>query len=228
MDFYGKPSHAAAAPWDGVNALEAVLAAFHNINALRLHLKPESSVHGIISKGGDAANIIPEHTQAKFYLRAKTRTYLDEIVDKVKDCARAGALATGARVEFSKNENDFDDMLNNMTLAERVRDYMEGDLGSGAFELAPEHFGSIDMGNVSHVVPGIHMLVDIANGKPLSPHTYQFAEAAASPYAGEIALRAAQGLALTGYDVLNHPEFRQRAQHEFEETKARLALKKTI
>lgn len=217
VKFFGKPSHAAAAPWEGVNALDAMLLTFSNINALRQQLKPDVRIHGVIRKGGDAPNIIPEYTEGDFYVRAQKRVYLDEVVKKFYACAEAAAQATGCRVEFSRYEEDFDEMVNNLTLAARVRDYLVDNLGSGPFEYAPDHFGSIDMGNVSHVVPGIHVLIDIANGQNLYPHTRPFCEAAATPYAGQAMLRAGKALALTGYDVITHPDFLQHARNEFEQ-----------
>jgi amidohydrolase len=223
VEFFGKPSHAAAAPWEGVNALDALLLTFTNINALRQQLKPDVRIHGVITKGGDAPNIIPEYTMGLFYVRAQQRLYLDEVVKKFYACGEAAAQATGCRVEFSKYEEDFDEMVNNLTLAERVRDYLVDNLGSGPFKCAPEHFGSIDMGNVSHFVPGIHVLIDIANGQNISPHTRPFCEAVATPYAGQAMLRAGKALALTGYDVITHPDFLQQVRSEFEEYLSRLA-----
>ena len=217
VEFFGKPSHAAAAPWEGINALDAMLLTFNNLNALRQQLKPDVRIHGIISKGGVAPNIIPEYTEGHFYVRAQQRVYLDEVVKKFYACGEAAAQATGCRVALSKYEEDFDEMVNNLALAERVRDYLVEDLGSGPFEYAPDHFGSIDMGNVSHVVPGIHVLIDIANGQKLSLHTRPFCEAAATDYAGQAMLRAGKALALTGYDVITHPEFLQKVRSEFEQ-----------
>lgn len=216
VSFYGKPSHAAAAPWEGVNALDALVLTFNNLNALRQQIQPDARLHGIITKGGDAPNIIPEYTQGRFYVRAMRRDYLNELLEKFRDCARAAAMATGCRVEFAKFEEDYDDMANNLTLAQRMRDYMVENLGAGPFEQAPDHFGSIDMGNVSHVVPAIHVLIDIANGESLSPHTREFALAAKTSYADEAILRAGKGLALTGYDLLTKAEFLGQARQEFE------------
>ncbi len=217
VEFFGKSSHAAAAPWEGVNALDAMLLTFNNINALRQQLKPDVRIHGIISKGGDAPNIIPEYTEGRFYVRAQQRAYLEEVVKKFYACGEAAAQATGCRVEFSKYEEDFDEMVNNLALAERVRDYLVDSLDSGAFEYAPDHFGSIDMGNVSHVTPGVHVLIDITNGQNLSLHTRPFCEAAATPYAGQAMLRAGKALALTGYDVITQSDFLQQARSEFEQ-----------
>jgi amidohydrolase len=215
VSFYGKPSHAATAPWEGKNALDAVLLTFTNINALRQQMRPDARVHGIITKGGIAPNIIPEHTEARFYIRAKRRDYLNTLGEQFKACAQGAAMASGTRVEFENYEPSFDDMVNNHTLAERVRDYLVNVLGSGPFERAPESFGSIDMGNVSYVVPAVHLLIDIANGRPLTPHTREFAQAAATSYADAALLRAGKGLALTGYDVLTDPDFLEAARAEF-------------
>ncbi len=217
IEFFGKSSHAAAAPWDGINALDAMLLTFNNINALRQQLKPDVRIHGVISKGGAAPNIIPEYTEGHFYVRAQQRVYLNEVIKKFYACVEAAAQATGCRMEISKYEEDFDEMVNNHALAERVRDYLVEALDSGPFEYAPDHFGSIDMGNVSHVVPGIHVLIDIANGQQMSPHTRAFCDAAATDYAGQAMLRAGKALALTGYDVIAHPDFLQQARREFEQ-----------
>lgn len=108
-------------------------------------------------------------------------------------------------------------MVNNLALAERVRDYLVENLGSGPFEYTPDHFGSVDMANVSHVVPGIRVLIDIANGQKLSPHTRPFCDAAATPYAGQAMLPAGKALALTGYDIITHPDFLLQARSEFEQ-----------
>jgi amidohydrolase len=218
VSFHGKASHAAAAPWEGINALDALLLTFSNINAMRLEVTPDVRIHGIISKGGEAANIIPDFSQGRFYLRAAKRSTLDQVVEKFKNCARAGALATGCQVEFSNYEASYDDMLNNMTLAERFQHYMIERLGSGPFLSSPESFGSIDMGNVSHVSPAIHALVDISDGGKIFPHTHEFAQAACTNYADNALIRAGKGLALVGLDVLKDTEFRKKVRSEFDQS----------
>jgi len=215
VEFFGKASHAAAAPWEGKNALDAVLLTFANINALRQQIRPDARIHGVITHGGEAPNIIPAYTKARFYIRAKQRRYLNKLVEKFNACVLAAAIATGTRFEMHNYENSFDDMLNNLVIAERVRDYSTHVLGSKPFKRAPEHFGSVDMGNVSHVVPGVHILIDVAEGKPLSPHTTEFQAAVATPYADKAILRAGKALALTGYDLLTDDQFLKAAKEEF-------------
>jgi len=218
VTFFGRPSHAAAAPWEGINALDAMIQTFNSMNALRQQVRPDARLHGVIVEGGVAPNIIPDHTVGRFYLRAKTRQYLNELVEKFKACVQGAALATGTRFEIKNYENSFDDMVNNLVLAERMHDYFTQVLSSAPFKRAPETFGSVDMGNVSHVVPGVHVLIDIADGKSLSPHTPEFQQAVATPYADAALLRAGKALALTGYDVLTDAGFLEAARAEFATT----------
>lgn len=213
--YTGKTAHAASAPWEGKNALDAMILTFTNINALRQQIQPDARIHGVIMDGGKAPNIIPDYSMAHFYVRAKKRSYLNELVEKFITCAQAGALASGTQMTMRYYENSFDDMLSNVTISERMRDYMSDILGMSPIHRAPESFGSVDMGNVSHVIPSIHVLVDIANGKPLVPHTVEFQIAAGTPYADEVTIKSSKALALTGYDILTQPAFLEQARIEF-------------
>jgi amidohydrolase len=215
VSFYGKTAHASSSPWDGVNALDAVILTFNAVNALRQQIRPDARIHGIITNGGTAPNIIPEFAQARFYLRARQRSYVDLLEEKFKACANAAAQATGTRVEFAPFENSFDEMVNNLPLADRMRDYMVETLGSTPFSEAPETFGSVDMGNVSRVTPAMHVLLEITQGVDVPSHTREFAQAAASPYADEVLIKAGKGMALTGYDFLTQPDFRNAIQADF-------------
>jgi amidohydrolase len=215
VSFYGKTAHASTSPWDGVNALDAVILTFNAVNALRQQIRPDARIHGIITNGGTAPNIIPEFAQARFYLRAQQRSYLSELVEKFKACAMAAAQATGTRVEFDSYESSFDEMVNNLPLANRMRDYMVENLGSRPFKEAPETFGSVDMGNVSRVTAGIHVLVEITNGVEIVSHTRDFANAAITPYADHALLQAGKGLALTGFDFLTNQQFRDAVKADF-------------
>ncbi|HOX33023.1 MAG TPA: M20 family metallopeptidase [Spirochaetales bacterium] len=220
LEFRGRPAHAAASPWEGLNALDAVILAFNGVGALRQQMRPDARVHGIIAEGGTAPNVIPERCVARFYVRAKRRGYLDELVGRFLDCAKAAALATGTKLSSRNYEASFDDMVNNLPLAERLRDrFLE--LGSGPFGRAPDSFGSIDMGNVSHRVPGVHLLVDITEGKPIPAHTPEFRDAAATPYADEALVRAGKALALAGLDAMRDRAFLERARGDFESSLGR-------
>ena len=100
VGYFGKPAHAGSGPDEGVNALDAMVAMFSAIGLLRQQLREDARVHGIITHGGDAANIIPAYTSAKLGVRAEDTAYATEVLEKVRACAEAGALATGARLEF--------------------------------------------------------------------------------------------------------------------------------
>jgi amidohydrolase len=216
LEFFGKTAHAAAEPWEGRNALDAMILTFTAVNALRQQIRPDARIHGIITDGGAAPNVIPEHSAAHFYLRAGHRDYLDEINAKFEACARGAAEATGTRYALKKYETSFDEMRNNETIAERVRDYFAGPLGGGSFKRSPESFGSIDMGNVSRIVPAVHVLIDIGDGKKLPGHTREFCAAAITPYAFDAMIRAGKALALAGLDIIEDPDFRRKARTEFE------------
>lgn len=213
--YYGKSAHAAIAPWDGINALNAVIELFNNINALRQHLKPDVRIHGIITEGGIAPNIIPERAQAKFYIRAKDKSYLKEVVDKVINCAKAAELATGAKVSIRKFEHTFYNIVTNKTLAQVVKKYFEM-FGETVTECYPGG-GSTDMGNVSWVVPSVHPTIRIAP-KGVLPHTREFAQAAKSALAHKMAIVGAKVLALTSLEVLLNEDLLKRIKEEFKTT----------
>ena len=116
--FKGKTSHAAAAPWEGINALNGLQLFFQAIDMLRQHVKPDVRMHGIYYEGGTAPNIVPERAKGRFYFRAPKRAYLDQIIEKVCDCARGAALATGTEVTWRNFEASFKDMLPNQAAEE--------------------------------------------------------------------------------------------------------------
>ncbi|MGB3958629.1 MAG: M20 family metallopeptidase, partial [bacterium] len=162
--FQGKAAHAASNPQEGINALDAVILTFNAINALREHLEEGVRIHGIINKGGAAPNIVPEEAAARFYVRARTRRYLNQVVEKVVNCARGAALATGAKLTVSNFEYSFDEMKTNRVLARLVEENLEL-LGERHVPPA-DGFGSLDMGNVSQVVPSIHPYISVGPPYP--------------------------------------------------------------
>lgn len=216
FEFHGRAAHAAAAPDCGVNALDAVILTFNNINALRQHLRDDARVHGIITHGGSAHNIVPDYAAARFSVRAADRAYSLEILDKVINCARAAALATGATVEIQRLYS-YDNMVPNRVLAECFRQNLEA-LGVEA-QMAEEHerMGSTDMGNVSQVVPSLHAYVAIAP-EGTGGHTPEFRDAAVSAQGHRGLLIAAKAMAMTAVDFLVDESLMAQVRAEFEES----------
>ncbi|USL42844.1 M20 family metallopeptidase [Priestia megaterium] len=219
FEFFGKSAHAAAAPHEGINALDGVLQTFNSINALRQHVKPDVRIHGVITEGGKAANVVPDYAVAQFYVRASTRAYVDEVTDKVKACANGAALATGAKLKISNYEFSYDDMQTNQTLSDV---YTKNLISLGVSEQSitedqGDH-GSLDMGNVSQVVPAIHPYIQICDDYFVC-HTHEFREAALSEQGREAMILGAQTMALTGYDVLTNQTLLQKIKEEFNATK---------
>jgi amidohydrolase len=216
--FHGKTAHAAAAPWNGVNAIDAVIQTFVNIGLLRQQLKPDARIHGIVTKGGEAANVIPDLTECVFIVRATQAPYLEEIKEKVINCARAAALATGTTMEF-KMGLLFENRINNMVMARAFQRHLE-EQGLTVAEPDPKAgVGSSDVGNVSRVCPAIHPYVAIAPaGVP--GHHVLFREAALSETGSRGMLYAAKALAQTAADLLADPALLAAAKEEFSKAMA--------
>lgn len=215
FEFFGKPSHAAASPHLGINALDACIQTFNNISALRQHLKPTVRIHGIITHGGDAVNVVPEYTSALFSVRAADSDYSFEVLQKVIDCARAGALAAGATMKYDHMMH-YAQRLANPTMAHLFGDNISS-LGENVREPAPdEPMGSSDMGNVSQIVPSIHPYVTIA--KPgTGGHTKAFAEASISEWGDHALLRSAKAMAMTAVELMTQPKVLAQVKDEFNE-----------
>lgn len=217
--FHGKTSHAAGSPWDGINALDAMNLMFAGISAYRQQMKPDWRVHGVITSGGSAPNIIPELTVAEFYLRAGQDDDLETLFKRFKDIVTGAGLMTGAEPELFDFGARYDRMNNNRPLAERAAFYAVEGLGADKFEeQPPSSFGSIDMGNVSGQAPSIHMLIGITEGKPIPLHTAALREAAITPTAEAEIIRMGKALALTGLDVIRDEAFRTSVKEAFDQT----------
>lgn len=209
--FRGRSAHAADAPEEGINALDAVLSLFNGINSLREHLPAGVSIHGIISEGGIAPNVVPDRAVARFYIRAPRREELDEITSKVLRVAEAAALMTGAEVEWNQFELSTENMVPNQPLALAFGANLQK-LGVLNIEELAESKSSSDIGNVSQVVPTIHPYLSIGEG--LVPHTKEFAQASVSRRGIETAIVAAKALAFTAVDLLTSPALVQAIQRE--------------
>ncbi|HLB26220.1 MAG TPA: M20 family metallopeptidase [Dehalococcoidia bacterium] len=217
VEYHGKAAHAAARPEAGLNALDAMVAAFVNVGLLRQQLRDSARVHGIITDGGQAVNVIPHHTAASLLLRAEEDAYLDEVLkDKVLACFQAAAQATGCRLEHRWGEESrYKAMRTNRACAAAYQANIES-LGRTVME--PESrrsMGSTDMGNVSAIVPSIHPSVTVA--PPEVPiHTEAFRDLAATEAGHRALLDSAKALAMTAVDVLTDAGLRQRMRREFE------------
>lgn len=214
--FHGRASHAAAYPEQGVNALDAVIALFVGIGLLRQQLPGSVRIHGIVTDGGSAPNVIPERAAARFWVRALDPKALDEAAERVLACARGAALQSGSRLEVLALEGCSPPMHPNLALADTYRRQLER-LGLAETPHAPDAaIGSSDITHVARVVPTIHPNFPIGEGLQL--HTREFAEAAAGPRGEQGLLEAGRALALTLHELAHNPELRCRVAREFEET----------
>jgi amidohydrolase len=217
FEFIGKPAHAAACPEEGINALDAVISLFNGINSLRQHLTSDVRIHGIITHGGDAPNIVPEYAKARFYIRASTRKSCDEVTEKVKNIAKGAALATGAKVNIIAFQNNVDDILINKKFDDIFVDSMK-QLGVEIANEATRGLGSTDAGNISHVVPTIHPYIKIGPSN-LVGHTKEFCTASKSAEGDTALIVGAKALALTGLRLLTDADKLQEIKAEFERCK---------
>lgn len=199
FEFFGKPAHAASCPEEGINALDALLLFYNGIAALRQQLTSDVRIHGVILDGGTAANIIPDYTRARFYVRAATSERLQEVIKKVKNIAEGSALSTGCTTQFTHIQHILDNLSPNALLDDVFATTVQ-ELGE---TLSPAHgaMGSTDVGNVSHTIPTIHPTLSISD-TPIPAHTVEFASACISPKADASIALGAQALALTGLKVL--------------------------
>jgi len=216
IEFHGKSAHAAAAPEVGVNALDAMILTFSGIALMRQQLRDEARVHGIITHGGSAANIIPDHTRAEFYVRSFDLDYLAELEHRLLACARGAAEATGARLEVSSATLTMLPIRHNRTLEQQYEASLRW-LGEEVTEEMPgQGAGSTDFGNVSQVVPALHGYFKVSEQEVRS-HTPEFREAAGSEAGLAGMVTAAKALALTALDLIEDPKLLAAARSDSED-----------
>ena len=213
VEFFGRPAHAASQPHKGINALDAMILAFTSINSLRQHIRGDARIHGIITDGGEAPNIVPAHSAAVFLVRALDNDYLAELKDKVLNCFAGASVASGARLEYSWRDRTYAPLTSNMTLVELFKQNLES-LGRQVETCDPRlGLGSTDMGNVSQVVPSIHPTIAIAPREVLI-HTPEFAAATVSEAGHSGLLDSAKAMAMTVADILQ-PGTTDRIRQDF-------------
>jgi amidohydrolase len=215
LTYHGVAAHAAKNPHDGVNALAAMIQFFVALDGMRQQLDPRARIHGIITKGGSAANVIPDLTEASFMVRHVTGGLTRELAAQVENCARAAALATGATCELRHSSPMYEERNDNPLLAERAGRYM-AEAGLDVKDPSEDDgAGSSDIGNLSQWLPCIHPYAQIApEGTP--GHSIEMREAAVSDAGHQAALKAAVALARVGADLLTDSQFREQVRTEFE------------
>lgn len=214
FEYFGKTAHAAESPHEGINALDAAVNFYVATSMLRQQMNTDNRIHGVIKEGGEAANIIPDYARLKFYVRALNMPELELIEQKVLACAEAAALATGCELKWSYDENTYMNLITNKILSDRYNDNMEA-LGVTMIRDERKALGSLDMGNVSQVVPSINPYFDITGGVKTPGHTVAFRDASLTPYAEDSAMKTIEGLVATSLDIIDDPTFLEAIQEEF-------------
>jgi amidohydrolase len=211
VHYTGKEAHASAFPELGINAADALTIAQTAIGLLRQHIRSTDRIHGIITKGGDAPNIVPAHTAAKYMVRAKTLGDLDEIRAKVRRCFEAGALATGAKLEIRGGEKPYAEMRHDPDIAAAYRRNAEarGRVSRTPAPTLDRAAGSTDMGNVSLALPSIHPAIGI-NSLPAVNHQPEFTAHCVTEAADKAVIDGSLAMAWTAIDLATDAKVRER------------------
>ncbi len=218
VHYTGKEAHASAFPELGINAADALTVAQTAIGLLRQHIHDSDRIHGIVTKGGEAPNIVPAHTSARYMVRAQTLGKLESLIPKVHRCFEAGAIATGCSYEIVGGDKPVAEMRHDRDLVSLYRRNAEA-LGRSFIDSDPKTqvaghqramgAGSTDMGNVSLRLPAIHPLIGI-NSIPAVNHQPEFTAACATPDADRAIVDGAIAMAWTAIDIANDKSLRDR------------------
>jgi amidohydrolase len=227
--YHGRAAHASAMPYRGLNALDAVVTAYQAIAQLRQHIRNSERIHGIITEGGLAPNIVPERASCRFYVRATDANELAPLKARVQACFEAGAMATGCQLELKWSGVDYLDLKTNWPLAEVFERHAQA-LGREFFPMKdiPQGFaGSTDMGNVSHRLPSIHPMLAVAPAGVII-HNPEFARWAVSDRGDAAVIDGAKTLALTALELMADGALMNSVRSDFEVTAelSRLAVAK--
>lgn len=218
IEFFGRPAHAAAAPHEGINALDAMINFFNLVNAMRQQTKPDARIHGIITDGGKAANVIPDYTTANFYIRANRVADVKKLAERVRNCAAGAALGTGCTYKMEYNEENFKDTCTNKALNNLAVDNIQPFLSEPIYRLGDIHApGSSDLGDVSYEAPAIQVIFKIGEyPNPMGGgHTPEMAAAAGSEYGINNGLNFVKGLVMTAIELMTKPEALAAVKEEF-------------
>lgn len=215
VEFFGKSSHASGAPEKGINALNAIIQVYNASNSLRQHLTSDVRIHGVITNGGTAANVVPDYASARFYLRAKSRPTLNDLYDKFENIVKGAALQTGATYKFGLFQNSVDNTVPTPLFDEIFKKHL-----NRYGEFIPQQLnkgnGSTDVGNVSQVVPTIQPSIKISD-KYIAGHSIEFREASKSELGLKSIGLGAKVLAHTALDLILDPELQKEIKEQHSE-----------
>lgn len=212
--FFGKATHAASYPHEGINALDAVHLMYSAVSNMRQQLPPEAKISGIISHGGDVQNIIPDYASTKYYVRADKRGKLNEITDWLIDCARGAALMTRCRMDYSFFENRNDEIVTVPELRERLKEnLMECGITEFA-ESASAPTGSSDIGNVSKLCPTMYFEVDIEADETLFTHDRKALKLVNSEYAYRKMAQVIDAMGFTALEIADDAKLLKRIRQQ--------------
>lgn len=216
--YHGRAAHAALSPHLGVNALDAVVQSYQSIAALRQHIAADEQIHGIITEGGTAPNIVPETTAALYFVRANSVDGLVGVADKVVNALNGAAMATGATAEITLDPTPpYMPYRENVTLTRHWADAWatvepQRTPAAGTGGVA----ASTDMGNLSHLIPCLHPIVGIGSPQGIAPHTPDFAAYTTTDHALSLMESCATALATTAANWLADSATREAVQSEFD------------
>lgn len=215
--YHGRNAHAAGAPHEGLNALDALVSAYQSMAQLRQHIRPSERVHGIFTEAGEAPNIVPHRAAGLFYVRAADGVALAQMKKRVHACLKAGALATGCKADISWARVDYLEIKTAWEVARSYRENAES-LGRAFFPIENlSAAGSTDMGNVSHRVPSIHPMIACAPPE-ITIHNPEFTRYAGSKTGDKAVIDGAKAMAMTAIDFATNKTLRAKTKADFQIT----------
>ena len=213
IEFKGKASHASSAPHNGINALDAMILVFNSIGLLRQQLPQDVRIHGIITKGGDAPNIIPDYTEAKFYVRAATVKRMMDVYHKLESITEGAALQTGCTGLLEPTQRNLVDNIIPTPSFDAVYQRVMESLGESFEDRPPQPLGSSDVGNVSQVIPVIQPMIKISD-VPVAGHSIEKREACCTESGLRSIALGAKALALTALELLEKPKLLEQIKED--------------
>lgn len=215
FQFRGRAAHAAAHPEEGVNALDAINLMYAGIGCLRQHITSDARIHGVITSGGSAPNIVPDFTECKFHIRAGKRKYLDTLTQKVINIAKGAALMTGTTVTYEKFENSFDDLVSLPTLQHLMKDNLEEVGVTNILTEKASLSGSSDIGNVSQVCPTMYTEMNLETDEKCYVHDEAFLKYVNSPKAYDKLHKGVKAMCGVAIDIFEDKNLLKKIKEEF-------------